>query len=413
MTSINQISNDLQTVRREQSQIRVADFINNFDPNDRSGMSESIYRIPAHQRFPNWSKKQKSRFIDSIMKNYPIHQFILSKIFLYHETGLVKATVFDIEDGETRANILVEYKADKFEWYPDEYNTNEGFKYSQLEGLQEKFDNYMMPVDKIDCDTDLSKRREICYRLNCGTPMCDNDRFWLASADSLPSFVISQFQPTGDVHSLERFDKYFGPTNWSKAKRPKLGDYYGAVAGILYGSEFINSSFNRQGPKMTVSFSEVEAVEKITAVYERWFNILDESYNTKPEPEQNPKKLRRKILSLKSFSLSNLLGLYIHDYTMSTTDQRRSIHRRWVKYLTLYRLSKEFKKTFWNGLHGNARNNTPDAFDDRLKRFREFAQAKESNSLKKFCTDHGIKTILDNASDNNDSDDNSSDEDEN
>jgi hypothetical protein len=35
------------------------------------------FRIPEHQRFPNWNKDKKKLLINSILNNYPIHSIIL------------------------------------------------------------------------------------------------------------------------------------------------------------------------------------------------------------------------------------------------------------------------------------------------------------------------------------------------
>ena len=83
------------------------DSFKRFNYMERVSDRFKYFRIPEHQRFPNWNKNKKKCLIDSVLRNYPIHSIICSK---HHEVidNRVKEYL-DIEDGQTRLSILQEY----------------------------------------------------------------------------------------------------------------------------------------------------------------------------------------------------------------------------------------------------------------------------------------------------------------
>ena len=58
------------------------------------------FRIPIHNRFPQWKSSKSEDLVDSIMKNYPIHSIMTSQ---HVSEGIVYK---DIEDGQTRLSVL-------------------------------------------------------------------------------------------------------------------------------------------------------------------------------------------------------------------------------------------------------------------------------------------------------------------
>ena len=82
-----------------------------FNYQDRN-VGNLSFRIPEHQRFPNWNKEKKQKLINSIFKNYPIHSIICSKHH-YIIDNKVKE-YFDIEDGQTRLSVLQSFYNNDF-----------------------------------------------------------------------------------------------------------------------------------------------------------------------------------------------------------------------------------------------------------------------------------------------------------
>ena len=69
------------------------------------------YHIPEHQRFYVWTKKQQNDFIDTIIKNFPIPDIIVSF------TGR-RGDAKQIEDGQQRLTTLWRYFHNLFAFEP-------------------------------------------------------------------------------------------------------------------------------------------------------------------------------------------------------------------------------------------------------------------------------------------------------
>ena len=82
-----------------------------FKYDDRSN-TQLEYRIPDHQRFPQWTLRKKRKLIDTVFRNYTMSGIILSK-----KIDLDQQTIYyDIEDGQTRLSILQEYYDNVFRY---------------------------------------------------------------------------------------------------------------------------------------------------------------------------------------------------------------------------------------------------------------------------------------------------------
>lgn len=112
----------------------------NFTPRGNGDTPQeaiTMYRIPEHQRFPSWSLVKKQKLVDSILKNYPIHAFIMVRRL---ENG-GQDEFCNIEDGQTRMTSLQEYLLNG---YPNE----DGKLFSELDSvMQERFKNYQVTIE--------------------------------------------------------------------------------------------------------------------------------------------------------------------------------------------------------------------------------------------------------------------------
>ena len=83
-----------------------------FNHSDDRGTCNLKYRIPQHQRYPQWTEEKKDRLIDTIFNGYTMGGFILSE----HYDRTQNMLFYNIEDGQTRMSILQEYYDDKFKY---------------------------------------------------------------------------------------------------------------------------------------------------------------------------------------------------------------------------------------------------------------------------------------------------------
>lgn len=128
----------------------------------------TMYRIPEHQRFPSWPLAKKQKLVDSILRNYPIHAFIMVRRL---EKG-GQDEFCNIEDGQTRMTSLQEYLQNE---YPSEAGDgpNDGKLFKELEpAMQERFKNYPVTIETFHgrgiTDDVIA---EIFNRLNSGKPL--------------------------------------------------------------------------------------------------------------------------------------------------------------------------------------------------------------------------------------------------
>ena len=139
--------------------------------NSRSRHDSNLqYRIPLHQRHPQWKHRKKCKLVESVMKNYSISGMILSKEIKDGDE------FFNIEDAQTRLSTLEDFYNDRFPW-DKEGNEDYGdsVRFSDLDRhLQRRFENYTINFEVIKNAT-LEDTHEIFERLQEGEPLRNKD----------------------------------------------------------------------------------------------------------------------------------------------------------------------------------------------------------------------------------------------
>ena len=150
------------------------------------------YHIPEHQRFYVWSKKHEIDLIDSILRNYPIPDVIVSDTDV---RGL-----FHQEDGQQRFTALWRYYHNLFPYIPSEYSgdgpppniyysevpenaPSNSYKLEEVSiDAKNQLDNYRIYIKEIKTEDGLNNRKEIICdifeRLNSGKQLSDGDKVW-------------------------------------------------------------------------------------------------------------------------------------------------------------------------------------------------------------------------------------------
>ncbi|MEI7576564.1 MAG: DUF262 domain-containing protein [Armatimonadota bacterium] len=144
---------------------------------------------PEYQRGLVWSKDQKRKLIDSILRGYPIPLIYLHVV--KKEVGGISNTMLYVIDGQQRINAIHEYSEGAFNLYDpigDErqarfpyFIKNEpcpwaGKYFHELsEDLQNQFKDQQLPVVTITSDGD-HEPRDLFIRLQAGTPLSNQDK---------------------------------------------------------------------------------------------------------------------------------------------------------------------------------------------------------------------------------------------
>jgi|MDTG01.4.fsa_nt_gb hypothetical protein len=331
------------------------------------------FRIPEHQRFPNWSKDKKKCLINSILRNYPIHSIICSK---HHEIidNRVKE-YYDIEDGQTRLSILQEY-------YDGGFKDENGHYFSDLPpSSQRYFENYEVNIEIIEVE-DENVIHEIFDRLQMGQPLRDCDKFWNWKAQPLVNYAL-------ELIGTRNLDKYMGTQKFSSQKRERLSDVVGLLALIIYWDvttyEYINNSFKSHFKHIKKELDGHDK-EKVENFLEYYFSIIDSCYEIYPKQTNEKNK--------KYYNICADLGLILYDYFENGHNPIQDRKDMWVNYFLMSRKNKNLtigKKHLWNNVTGKPNWTQPKYVACRVDRVYEFYDKIQNGGLDEFCENNNIE----------------------
>jgi hypothetical protein len=225
------------------------------------------YRIPAHQRFPSWSLPKKQRLVESVLKDYPIHAFIMIRQNMDYSF---------VEDGQTRMTSLHEFIMDAF---PCETGTiGAGKKFSELPSkMQQAFLNYQVTIESFNAtSTSADEMADIFERLNSGKPLSDNDKFHARLNTPVLAFALEiKDHPELRVD----FTHFIGPIGTGKTRK-LLGDIVGTINALSFdGCACINTSYELNYKYLS---NEIDSAQKdnIFQFFKAYFKMLHDSLDT-------------------------------------------------------------------------------------------------------------------------------------
>ena len=305
-----------------------------FDGNIERGSVDDVkkYRIPEHNRFPQWNKEKGENLVDSIMRNYPIHTIMLSRYNGY----------FNIEDGQTRMSVLQNYLKGEFTWnelHYRELTIQQQTTFNTYETRVEILENLGESEEEFD-----RQIREIFARLNSGKPLTGNDKYHLYVKSSPVLCLITDVTKEADFQP--HFRKYIGGVGTGKTFR-LLSDITGAVLPLILTGEVrtdcINTSYERNHCYLNAEVTD-HGIANVKEFFRFYFTLLNDGL---PVGAKFPKKFGK---------LSGILGLLVYSWV---TDREGTIgaHRaRWVRYVS-EGLNKDYNRMVFHALRdGDARN---------------------------------------------------------
>ena len=128
------------------------------------------YRIPEHQRYPQWSSEQQNSLVDTVFRNYPMNGIVVSQ----HVEGT--GIYFDLEDGQTRLSNLQGFFMNDYPFTLDDGTTV--FYRDLPRALQRRFDGYRISLELLSEINEVHDIHEAFDRLNFGTRLKDKDLYW-------------------------------------------------------------------------------------------------------------------------------------------------------------------------------------------------------------------------------------------
>jgi hypothetical protein len=275
------LANPSTRIRKSHEPVSVRDLVEDYDQRRLS--------IPPHQREFRWDIGRQRKFVQSILKGYPIPSMLMSK------ESLVDPALY-IEDGRQRITTMSRFRSDLFTvaWPPP--NKEHDRKYSDLTNEERAtFDHTTILIWKFWGAT-AADRIEIFDWHQNGAPLSVGERYHAQHASPLVSFVKELLMTPGSgYHDRavaiwgERGDPVVVPEDFiSKDKRRKwLLGATALVLGLVYGPANATKKYEPDRGLITM---EISAAKK-AAVKKDLERILEiyEAVNTRA-PAARPKK---------------------------------------------------------------------------------------------------------------------------
>jgi len=337
-----------------------------FDSRARPS-SNLLYRIPKHQRFPQWNKEQKLGLIDTVFQNYTMSGIVLSEKKIMKNGKMVN--YYDIEDGQTRLSILQDFHACRFA-----LSNDLTFDDLDLED-QKRFLDYKITKEVIQNNSRTSEDydnhiHEMFERLQGGKRLTDDDKYWNRDKSPLVTFAISIIKTYGNDFNIK---------NFSDKKRKGLTNVCGLIGGFLYGSNNnkmgYSPAFRHQMHNLNKEITKSQQSSVINFI-KYYISIKNDSYSiiTKNKGEKD-------IDFKNNAKYINMIMLDYKDHTNSK--------KIWIDYFILSRHNPNFSTgtcSIYNNLtKANKQNNSEENIRVRLNRVKEFYRDKERTA-----EEHGI-----------------------
>ncbi len=329
------------SIKRVSTTMKLWDIINpeTFDSTVARGSVEDDkdFRIPVHNRFPQWKPSKSEDLVDSIMMNYPIHSIMTSE---HVENGVVYK---DIEDGQTRLSVLQNYTRGNYTW--------NGLKYEELtETKRNKFNCYEVRVEVIGKtrsmpeETFNSEIHRIFERLNSGRPLSGNDKYHLYRSSSPVIMLALELKDSPEFR--DNFKKYIGKIGEGKS-RSLLSDTVGCFLALTRTdtsrADCINTSYERNCRYIHDEISETSK-QNVIEFFRFYFNLLDDALAS----VTTPKKCYGK--------LSGVLGLLLYGWIQDKEHVQNIEYDTWKSFITLG-LARGYHDTLFSNLRPGDRRN--------------------------------------------------------
>ena len=331
--------------------------------NNRERRGNYRYRIPIHQRYPQWKNTKINKLINSVLSVYAIGGIIVSK----HIEDNIE--FFNIEDGQSRLSVLQRFYNDEITYNTEDNDGNTLiFKYSELdENEKEIFKSTIIPIQILInfSDDDLHEQFE---RLQDGEPLRDKDLYWNRSDTYFVQYALNL--------TRENFwiNEYMGTTKpITDTHRDRLPDVCALISAFVKeeGKRHITSSFKTHFEILNKAPISEAVRNEIKHFLEYYSSIIRGIYNL---PENEGSKMRP------FYNVAKDLGMVLIEYldnpNMRTTEQLNTFKNKWITIINYDMNNDDFmkgRKLLWTGLTSAERQNTHDAsLRARVNRVNEY-----------------------------------------
>ena len=329
------------------------------------------YRIPDHQRTPQWDNNKKLDLIDTVFMGLTMSGIILSECYI---NGIRK---YNIEDGQTRLSILQQFHSGNFQY--------KGIYFDDLKDKDKnRFLSYLIPREVlIKCENITEEEHESYIhetfeRLQNGKSLSDADKLWNRKEKPIVDFAIYL------ISKYKNDENYLNTKTFSTKNRGILPEVVAIICGVCFMDKFNDKEY-LTAYRFQHKFVNNETLttiqkEKVIDFCDYYLNIISHTYTIKPIIDKEKK--------INFYKCNKFWGTILMDWfnTDTTLEQKKNM---WCNIINITRVSDEFMNTIWNGLKkGDRQNTTKTGISIRLERMYNFYNDKDTISR-----EHGIKFV--------------------
>ena len=355
----------------------------NYESRNNEGM---MYRIPEHQRYPQWNNDAEQLLIDTVFSNFPMNGFVVSQ-----KNDPIGGIYYDIEDGQSRLSILQKFYNNKFTYKT--INGDAVFFVNLPDELKRRFENYSIFIE-VMIGSNHSDEIEVFERLQNGTKLKDKDLYWNRKDYVLVNKAIN----------IITQENWLGAyMNTTRGITDKYRNALPSVVTLIYS--ICNYHINKQ------EYEELSKRKTMWASYRYQVKKLNEPINE--QNEQNEQRINN-FLDYLNFiiekvyndyprqpnekvntwcNMAKQLGLILYEWLeneTATEQEKGNNQNKWIHMILLDRQNDNFmfrgNKNMWNGLSSSSKQNTNDqAIKDRVERVNQYYNNPQATS-----TEYGI-----------------------
>jgi len=302
----------------------------------------SKYRKPCYQRGLKRPFEWGQLLVESVLEGLSIGSIHLSEWSIIKSSEGVKDYVdifYNIEDGQTRLNSLIDFKKGRF---VTKYGS-----YEDLE-IKERFNAYQLSVVSLSKDNSrvsdadyFSRLNENFSRLQDGEPLTASDRYWswLESPESDfkgSPIINSTVKLVNDERLKVLFNDFMKVRSMARTDtRKELANMVGLISGAWKGPDYSNSAYYDHVEILQADITQ-EDEQKIERVLFTIQAIIKEVYNEKC---QYPKEQTGAMFKTPS-KFTGAMMIHIND---STDEEIADVTKCWVSFINEYRKNKKDK----------------------------------------------------------------------
>ena len=335
----------ISRIRKSFTPYSLADLVQDFD--------EGRIKIPPHQREFCWDNGRQSKFIQSILKGYPIPSILLSKEALGDPTYI-------LEDGRQRITTVSRFRKNLFA--VDFEKNGDKLTYSQLSTDDRARIDHEIIVAWTFCNATPLDRIEIFDWHQNGAPLQSGERYHAQYASALVNFVKKNLMTIGAGYH-DRAAAIWGirgdPAEPSEGfvsadkRRRWLVSAVALALGLAYGPANANNNYENGRELIVVPISAAkEAAMKrdLERIFEIYETVQERLSATKPKKWLNA-----------HWDIGNFTGYILYSLSIAA----RKAHLETQKNLPLGQKKVDFEKS---GIY------QPDSLKDKPA---EWARLKE------------------------------------